>query len=186
MDEIKAIIGKADSMSKEELIKAIPDLLEKAKAVGFVKVAEEVPEISDLIRNKMAEFEVDEAIDMMKQFMPVMFDAMKELAETDEDIQDEIEDIEDTAVTMMIEEADFAMTLIVKDGKFDFKLEAVEDADLVLKMTKESMKGMLSGESDPVQAYKAGEVKAEGNLTKAMAMRSIFEVLGEKFGFEMM
>ena len=186
MDEIKAFVEKAESMSKEDLVKAMPEILEKAKAVGFLKVATEVPEISDLIKNKMGEFEVDQAIEMMKQFMPVMFEAMKELAETDEDIQDELEDIEDTKVAMVIEEADFAVTLIVEDGKFDFKTELVEGADLVLKMTKDSMKGILSGESDPVQAYMAGEVKAEGNLTKAMAMRSIFEVLGEKFGFELM
>jgi len=37
-----------------------------------------------------------------------------------------------------------------------------------------------------MQAYMSGEVKAEGNLTKAMTLRSIFEVIGEEFGFEIM
>ncbi len=186
MDEIKAFVDKAEGMSKDELVKAFPDIIEKAKAVGFAKVAKEVPNINEVIRSKMAEFEVDEAINLMKQFMPVLFDAMKELVEGNEDIQDELEDIEDTSVSMVVEETDFAMTFIVAEGKLDVKMEQVPDVDLVLKLSKEAMKGIMAGESDPIQAYMSGEVKAEGNLTKAMALRSIFEVLGDEFGFEMM
>ena len=48
------------------------------------------------------------------------------------------------------------------------------------------MKSFMSGETDAMQAYMSGEVKAEGNLTKAMALRSVLEVVGEEFGFELM
>jgi putative sterol carrier protein len=87
---------------------------------------------------------------------------------------------------MVVENGDFAMSFIIKDGKFDFKMEVVEGADLVLKMGKDAMKNLIAGESDPIQAYMAGDVRAEGNLTKAMALRSIFEALGDEFGFDLM
>ena len=186
MQNIKAFIDKAESMSKEELIKALPDILKQAKEIGFIKVAKEYPQINDIVRSKLAEFEVDEALNMMKQFMPMLFEAMQDLVETNEDIAEELEDIEDTVVSMVVEDADFAMTFIIKDGKFDFKMEVVEGADLVLKMGKEAMKALMAGNSDPIQAYMAGDVKAEGNLTKAMALRSIFEALGDEFGFDLM
>ena len=186
MEELKSFVDKMKDMPKDEIIKALPGLLEKAKAIGFQKVAKEIPEITDLIKDKMAEFDVDEALTLMKQFMPVVFDAMKELAETNEDVQDELEDVEDTVISMIVEDSDFAMTFIVKDGKFDYALEAKDDADLTLKMGKETMKNMIAGEGDAMQAYMSGEVKAEGNLTKAMGLRSIFEALGEEFGFELM
>jgi len=87
---------------------------------------------------------------------------------------------------MVLEDGDFAITFIIKDGKFDYKMELVDDADLVMKMNKETMKNMMSGDLDIMQAYMSGEVKAEGNLTKAMGLRSILEAVGEEFGFELM
>lgn len=186
MDEIKNFVNKVKDMSKDEVIKAIPQVLEKAKAVGFAKVAKEIPEMTEIIKDKMVEFEVDEALGIMKNLMPVMFDAMKELAESNEDVQDELEDVEDTIISMVVEDSDFAMTFIVKDGKFDYSLKADPNADLTMKMGKDTMKNMMAGEGDAMQAYMSGEIKAEGNLTKAMGLRSIFEALGDEFGFELM
>ena len=186
MDEIKAMIGKIEGMSKDEVVKALPEMIEKAQAIGFLKVAKEIPEMSEVIRNKMAEFDVDEALGLMKQFMPVMFDAMKDFAKENEDLQEELEDTEDVSISMVVEDADFAMTLIIKDGSFDYKLEQVPDVDLVMKMPKEVMSGMMSGEGDPMQAYMSGDIKAEGNLAKAMALRSVFEIMGDEFGFNLM
>ncbi|MHC1592202.1 MAG: SCP2 sterol-binding domain-containing protein [Candidatus Helarchaeales archaeon] len=186
MDEIKAMVEKIKDMPKDELVKEIPNIIEKAKAVGFLQVAKEVPDMAEVIRSKMAEFDVDEAIELIKKFMPVMFDAMKEFAEQNEDIQEELEDTEDVAISMVVEDGDFAMTFIVKDGKFDYKLEQVPDADLVMKMPKEVMANLMAGEGDPMQAYMSGDIKAEGNLAKAMALRSIFEIMGDEFGFNLM
>ncbi|MHA1895059.1 MAG: SCP2 sterol-binding domain-containing protein [Candidatus Helarchaeota archaeon] len=186
MDEIKDFVGKMKDMPKDQLVKEIPNLLEKAKAVGFAKVVKEIPDLSETIREKMSEFEVDEAISVISTLMPVMFDAVKVMAESNEDIQDELEDVEDTIMSMVLEDGDFAITFIIKDGKFDYKMELVDDADLVMKMNKETMKNMMSGDLDIMQAYMSGEVKAEGNLTKAMGLRSILEAVGEEFGFELM
>ncbi|MFX1293562.1 MAG: SCP2 sterol-binding domain-containing protein [Promethearchaeota archaeon] len=186
MDEIKAFINKLEGLSKEEIIKGIPDILEKVKAAGLVKVTKELPDLNKVIRNKMVEFEIDETLSLMKQLIPVIFDAMKELAESNEDLQEDLEDIEDTIISMVVEDADFAMTFIVQDGKFDYKMEPIYDADLVLKMSKNVMKDILSGESDPMDAFMSGDVKAEGSIAKAIALRSIFETLSEEFGFELM
>ncbi|MHA1266103.1 MAG: SCP2 sterol-binding domain-containing protein [Candidatus Helarchaeota archaeon] len=186
MEDIKAFVKKAETMSKEELIQAFPEIIEKAKAVGFTKVTKEIPDISDLIRNKLAEFEVDDAIALMRKFLPVLFEAMKEVIESNEDLQEELEDIEDTKISMVVEDADFAMTFIVEEGKLNVQMEQAADADLTLKLTKEAMKAIMAGQSDPIQAYMAGDVKTEGEIAKAMALRSLFEMLGEEFGFELM
>jgi len=186
MDEIKSIVEKMKEMSVDELKKAVPDLASKAKAVGYAEVAKELSGMTDTLKDKLAEFEVDDALDLMKSFMPMMFDGMKELAESNEDVQDELEDVEDTVISMVVEDGDFAMTFIVKEGKFDYSMEAAADADLTMKMDKATMKGFMSGEADVMQAYMSGDIKAEGNLTKAMGLRSIFEALGDEFGFDMM
>ncbi len=179
-------MDKLEDMSKDDIIKGIPDILTKAKSIGFAKVMKEFPDMNQVIRQKMAEFEVDEGLALIKQFMPVLFDGVKELAASSEDLQEELEDIEDTTVSMVVEDADFAITIIIEDGKFNYKMEAVPEADLVLKMNKVTMKNFMSGETDAMSAYMSGEVKAEGNLTKAMALRSVFEALGDEFGFEIM
>jgi len=183
MQDIKAFIENANKMAKEDFIKDAPNILKKAKEVGFIKVVKEFPNINQMIRDKMAEFEVDEAINLIKQFMPLLFDAMKDVIETSEDLKDEIEEIEDTTVSMVIEDGDLAMSFIIKDGKFDFKMEALEEADLVFKMNKDIMRDMIIGNIDPIQSYMSGDIKAQGNLPKAMALRSIFNTLGDEFGF---
>ena len=186
MDEIKSLVEKMKDMSFEELKSAIPQLNEKAKAVGYSKVAKELSGMMDSLKEKMADFEVDDALTLVGEMMPIMMDAMKELAASNEDVQDELEDVEDTIITMAVEDADFAMTMIIKDGAFDYKMGKVDGADLVMKMDKATMKGFMTGEADMMQAYMSGDIKAEGNLTKAMGLRSVFEALGDEFGFEMM
>ncbi|MHA1786419.1 MAG: SCP2 sterol-binding domain-containing protein [Candidatus Helarchaeota archaeon] len=45
--------------------------------------------------------------------------------------------------------------------------------------------GLLTGEVDTASAYMAGDIKIVGEMAKAMALRSILEIVGEELGLEM-
>ena len=53
-------------------------------------------------------------------------------------------------------------------------------------MDKSTMKGFMAGDTDPMQAYMSGDIKAEGNLTKAMGLRSVLEIVGEELGIDVL
>ena len=64
------------------------------------------------------------------------------------------------------------------------ELGAVPDANLNVHIPISQLGKLSSGDlSDMMQAYMAGDVKVEGDLTKAMALRGVIEYLTDKFGF---
>ena len=77
MEEFRQFYDEVKSMSKSQLVKeAIPKLvgmLDKAKEIGFAKIIKEFPDITDFIRNIISDFEVDESINIIRQFLPLIF-----------------------------------------------------------------------------------------------------------------
>lgn len=49
-----------------------------------------------------------------------------------------------------------------------------EDADVTLTLDEETFAGILSGEIDGMQAFMAGDVKADGNIMLAPQIEQIF------------
>ena len=190
MEEFKKLYDEAQKMSKEELVKdALPrlvGLLDKAKEIGFSKVLNEFPDINDFLQSKLREFEPEEAINIIKELIPIIYNTVVDFVAQSEEIQDELEDVEDTSIAMALEDGDFAMTIAIKAGEFKYEMGIMEGADVILKMDKETMQKFMSGEENPMSAFMSGAVKVEGNLGKVMALRPILEIVGEELGIDIM
>jgi putative sterol carrier protein len=66
--------------------------------------------------------------------------------------------------------------LIVKNGTCDLQEGENPDANVTLVMDSETMKGIVSGETDGMQAFMAGKLRAEGDMMLAMKLSELFPV----------
>lgn len=65
-------------------------------------------------------------------------------------------------------------SIIVKDGKYEMKEEAVADPTATLKMDGDDYVAMTNGELNPMMAFMSGKVKVDGNLDSVLKFQSIF------------
>ncbi|VXD00254.1 SCP-2 family sterol carrier protein [Pseudomonas sp. 8Z] len=66
--------------------------------------------------------------------------------------------------------------LIVKDGTCALEQGDNPDANVTLIMDSETLKGIVSGETDGMQAFMAGKLRAEGDMMLAMKLSELFPV----------
>ena len=188
MEEFKTLFEEAKQMSKEDLINiALPkfvDLLGKAKEIGFTNLLKKMPDVIDWFRNLINKFSVEEGLPLIKQLLPLIFDGMVDQVSKSEDLQDELEDMDDSSICFVIEGTDFGITLIIEGGKLSFDVGIKEGVDVTLRMSGETMKKFISGDLDPTSAYMSGEIKGEGNISKIMALRTLFEIINEELGVD--
>ena len=182
MEDIRNFIKKPESIDQKEIF----DIIAKAKSIGFSDVLRENHELTSIIQNKLSEFELDEGIEFIKVYLPLLFDSIIEFVNLTEEIQEELKGIEDLSLTLKLKNNDFVITLIIENGKLDYKLDLIEECDLLLTMDKDSMKKFIAAEKDPlVIAYK-GDVTAEGNLRIIIKLRKFFEIIKREFGIEVL
>jgi putative sterol carrier protein len=65
-------------------------------------------------------------------------------------------------------------SLIVKDGTCDVKEGENPDAQVTLVMDSETLKGIVSGETDGMQAFMSGKLRTEGDMMLAMKLSELF------------
>jgi len=65
-------------------------------------------------------------------------------------------------------------SLIVKDGTCELKEGENPDANVTLVTDGETMKGIVSGETDGMQAFMGGKLRAEGDMMLAMKLSELF------------
>ncbi len=116
--------------------------------------------------------------------MPLFLKAVEEVAKTNEDLQDELEDQDDVIIVMEVPGM-IAGYLEIKDGKLKAGEGTRDDATVTVQLAEEIAAGLLTGEVDVASAYMAGDIKIVGEMAKAMALRSILEIVGEELGIEM-
>ncbi|EKG38453.1 SCP2 sterol-binding domain-containing protein [Pseudomonas syringae] len=66
--------------------------------------------------------------------------------------------------------------LIVKDGTCELQEGKNPDANVTLLMDSEILKGIVSGETDGMQAFMGGKLRAEGDMMLAMKLSELFPV----------
>jgi putative sterol carrier protein len=66
--------------------------------------------------------------------------------------------------------------LIVKDSTCDLQEGENADANVTLVMDSETLKGIVSGDTDGMQAFMAGKLRAEGDMMLAMKLSELFPV----------
>lgn len=64
--------------------------------------------------------------------------------------------------------------LIVKDGAYQLLDGDAEDPDVTLITDLQTLYDIISGEENGFAAFTSGKLKAEGDLTQAMKLESLF------------
>lgn len=75
-----------------------------------------------------------------------------------------------------ITDVDRHYALVVKDGTCEFEDHGSEqpDANVTLVMDGDTFKGIVSGETDGMQAFMQGKLRAEGDMMLAMKLSELF------------
>jgi putative sterol carrier protein len=66
--------------------------------------------------------------------------------------------------------------VVVKDGTCDVQKGDNPDANVTLIMDSETLKGITTGETDGMQAFMGGKLRAEGDMMLAMKLGELFPV----------
>lgn len=64
--------------------------------------------------------------------------------------------------------------LIVKDGTCDLAAGENDDANVTLIMNTETLEGIISGETDGMQAFMMGQLRVEGDMMLATKLGELF------------
>ena len=64
----------------------------------------------------------------------------------------------------------------IKDGGFDIASGSHDDASVTLILSTETLVGIMTGETDGMQAFMAGQLRAEGDMMLATKLGELFPV----------
>src|SRR3989338_9105622 len=64
--------------------------------------------------------------------------------------------------------------VVVKDGTCDVQKGDSANANVTLIMTTETLVGIMTGETDGMQAFMGGKLRAEGDMMLAMKLLDLF------------
>ncbi|TBU96042.1 SCP2 sterol-binding domain-containing protein [Stutzerimonas kirkiae] len=64
--------------------------------------------------------------------------------------------------------------LVVKDGTCEFREGESDDANVTLIMDSETIQGIISGETDGMQAFMGGKLRTEGDMMLALKLSELF------------
>ncbi|AVU77223.1 MULTISPECIES: SCP2 sterol-binding domain-containing protein [Pseudomonas] len=73
-----------------------------------------------------------------------------------------------------ITDEDKQYALIVKDGTCELQEGENENANCTLIMDSETLKGIVSGDTDGMQAFMGGKLRVEGDMMLSMKLSELF------------
>ena len=111
------------------------------------------------------------------------YEFVKQLAEENEELKEELEDIDLTVIQIVITDLDYKYWLKLGEGKLDYGEGEGEDPSVTMSATGATWAGMATGEIEGTSAYMAGDLQIEGNLQDAIAFGEITS-LAQELGAE--
>jgi putative sterol carrier protein len=102
-----------------------------------------------------------------------LFEFVKQLAEENEDLKEELEDIDATVVQLVVTDINYKYWVKMGDGTVDYGEGEAEDPSVTMSATGATWTGMSSGEIDSTSAYMSGDLVIDGNLQDAIAFGEI-------------
>ena len=73
-------------------------------------------------------------------------------------------------------EDDKTYHLVINDGTCKMHEGAHDDPSVTLHMNSETLQGIVSGETDGMQAFMAGQLRAEGDMMLATKLGELFKM----------
>ncbi len=169
-----------------ELLREIESLRARGEGVGYVELAKELEDMNGRVGKVLREVELDDAVQLMRAFYPLVFAGMVELGREDPALRAQLGRTQDVTYVLKVDEAQFALCLKVESGEFAYSFEEPEKVHVTMTTTPEVLLEIMSGQTDAIEAFMAGDVEADGELTRARSLRAVFEALSDRFGFQIM
>ena len=73
-------------------------------------------------------------------------------------------------------EDDSNYNLVIADGTCELNAGDHDDPSVTLIMSTETLQGIVSGETDGMQAFMAGQLRAEGDMMLATKLGELFSI----------
>ena len=118
--------------------------------------------------------------------MPLMFDTVVDYVAGNKDIQEELKRQKSVSLAITLDDQYYSLTIILDNGDFSYQLGVKENPDVKLIMSRETLQKFISGQADPLSAIMSGEVKAEGDINKALNLRPVFDIISDQFGIDLL
>ncbi|MDY6779836.1 MAG: SCP2 sterol-binding domain-containing protein [Halobacteria archaeon] len=177
-------IEQSYEMSEEELKNELPSLLDELEG----NAGEIVEEHSDLLPDLMERLEevdtaefANEDPDTADRFQDFLWELTEAVVEHDEELQDNI----DTDTSVRFEATDSPMEGHLEVSQEDRTLEGGAgepdgDYDLHIEGPSNVLSGMLTGTTDPIQGFMAGEFEMDGPVDEGMQLASVMKPVNQK------
>ncbi|NVM44567.1 MAG: SCP2 sterol-binding domain-containing protein [Candidatus Lokiarchaeota archaeon] len=102
-----------------------------------------------------------------------LFEFVKQLAEENEDLKEELEDMDATLVQIAVTDINYKYWVKMGEGTVEYGEGEGEDPSVTMSATAATWAGMSSGEIDSTSAYMSGDLVIDGNLQDAIAFGEI-------------
>ncbi|MHA1296055.1 MAG: SCP2 sterol-binding domain-containing protein [Promethearchaeota archaeon] len=109
-----------------------------------------------------------------------LIEFMKQLAEENEDLKEELEDV-DLVAQFEFSDVGYKYWVKMGDGKIEYGEGENPDATVTMSATAAIWGQLGSGELDSTSAYMSGDLKIEGNLQDAIAYGEIMSMAMDEF-----
>jgi putative sterol carrier protein len=108
-----------------------------------------------------------------------MYEYVKQIAEEDEDLNEELEDMDETKVQLIVTDVKYKYYIILGEGKFNYAEGEIDDPSVTMSATAATWAGLATGELDSTSAYMSGDLVIDGNLQDAIAYGEILSMAME-------
>jgi putative sterol carrier protein len=109
----------------------------------------------------------------------LLAEALKQLAEENDEIKEEVEDIDEIVVQFEYTDFDYKYWVKVGEGSVDYGEGAADEPSVTMKATGATWGGLGSGEIEATSAYMSGDLQIDGNIQDAITYGDINGMVGE-------
>jgi putative sterol carrier protein len=187
MTEIQERIEASFEMDDEELKQELPELLDALEGELETLYEESREDLSRLMdrldETDAAEF-AEDAPDVAAQFQDFLWNVTSFVVEREEDLQGNI----NVDAKVNFEATDSPMTGHLKVHEEEKRIEGgseqISDAEIHISGPTNVLSGMLTGSTDPVQGFMAGEFEMDGPVDKGMQLAQVMTPVNERLAGE--
>jgi len=176
-------IDRYFEMSDEELKENLPELLDALSGDVEALVeerAEDVPRLLSRLDSTDVEEFANDAPGVAEKFQDFLWNATSALVDRDEELQHNI--TRSATVNFAANDSPMEGHLVVDAdaGTLEGGSGHVDGADLSINGPSNTLAGMLTGSTDPVQGFMAGEFEMDGDVDTGMEIASIMTPVHER------
>ena len=180
--ELTTQIEASLDQSPDELSESLPELLDEIEG-NVRELVEEEPDLFADVVGRMDDLDVAEFVnenpETADQFQELLWTGAEVIAEREASVQEAIE--VDVAVNFEADDCEMTGHIVVDADEETVTGGAghIDDADLEISGSAETLVALLTGETDPVQGFMSGEFELEGPVPLGTQLAPVLSELAE-------